>query len=95
MKIPLAFEICRRVAISFAAKLSAIETTTIPASMVAKYIITALTVIGISIATASPRENHAFSAFATNLQKPGPLVKENLPEKVKKNGNFAWMERMQ
>lgn len=57
----------KRVAISFAAKLSGIDTTTNPASTIAKYIMTEFTVIGISIAIASPFENIVSSAFATNL----------------------------
>lgn len=68
MKIPFALETRRRVAISFGAKLSAIDTTTHPAKTMAKYIITALTVICMSIAIASPFENVASIAFATNLE---------------------------
>lgn len=51
--------------------------------------ITALTVIGISIAIVSPRENHAFSAFATNLQKPVHLSKEYSREEVKKKKEYC------
>lgn len=56
-----------RVAISLGAKLSAMETTTSPENTIARYIITAVTVIGMSIAIASPFVNCAFRAFATNL----------------------------
>lgn len=69
VKIALAFETRKRVAISFGAKLSAIDTTINPASTIAKYIITAVTVIGMSMAIASPLEKLASSAFATNLEK--------------------------
>jgi len=69
VKIPLALETRRRVAISFGAKLSAIDTTTHPARTMARYIITAFTVICMSMAIASPFENEASIAFATNLEK--------------------------
>ena len=67
VKMALALEMHKRLAISLAAKLSAIDTTTNPANTMAKYIITALTVIGMSIAIASPFVNAASSALATNL----------------------------
>lgn len=69
VKITLALDIRKRVAISLGAKLSAIDTTTNPASTIAKYIITAVAVIGMSMAIASPLLNLASSAFATNLAK--------------------------
>lgn len=62
-----ALETRKRVAISVAAKLSAMDTTTNPANIIARYITTALTVIGMSMAIASPFEKVASSAFATNL----------------------------
>ena len=68
VKIAFALDTRKRVAISFAAKLSAIDTTTSPAYIIAKYKTTAFTVIGMSIAIASPFENIASSAFATNLR---------------------------
>ena len=56
--------------ISSAAKLSAMETTTKPARTIATQIITALTVIGMSMAIADPFDNPNVSiAFATRLQK--------------------------
>lgn len=58
----------KRAAISLAAKLSAIDTTTNPANTMARYITTALTVIGMSIAMASPFVNVASKALATNLK---------------------------
>lgn len=63
----LALDTRKRVAISFGAKLSAMATTTNPAYTIAKYMMTALTVIGMSIAIASPFENIAPNAVATNL----------------------------
>ncbi|CAJ2677404.1 unnamed protein product [Trifolium pratense] len=66
--MPFALETRRRVAISFGAKLSAIDTTAHPAKTMARYIITALTVIWVSIAIASPFEKLASIAFATNLK---------------------------
>lgn len=77
MKIPFAFETLKRVAISFAAKLSAIDTTTNPPIIIAKYMITAVTVIGMSIAIASPFENIESSALATNLMNH---VKRNMKQ---------------
>lgn len=67
VKIALALERRRRVAISLAAKLSAMDTTTQPANIIPRYITTALTVIGMSMAIASPCENVASTAFATTL----------------------------
>ena len=67
VKIALAFDTRKRVAISFGAKLSAIDTTTQPDRTIAKYIITALTVIGMSMAILSPFENIASTAFAAIL----------------------------
>ena len=49
-----AFAMRRRVAISAAAKESAMATTTQPASTIPKYATTASAVIGMSMATASP-----------------------------------------
>lgn len=68
VNIPFALDILMRVAISFAAKLSAIDTTTYPARTIAKYIITAVDVIGMSIAIASPLVKIISSAFATSLE---------------------------
>lgn len=57
-----------RTAISFATKLSGIETATQPARMMAKYAVTACTFMGMSIAMASPVLNPSASrAFATRL----------------------------
>lgn len=67
VNIAFALDTFMRVPISFATKLSAIDTTTRPERMMAKYITTALYVIGISIAIASPLLNNVSSAFATVL----------------------------
>lgn len=67
VNIALALDTFMRVPISLGAKLSAIDTTTRPERMMAKYITTALYVIGISIAIASPLLNNVSSAFATIL----------------------------
>lgn len=65
--MPFALEIFNLVAISLAAKLSAMETTIQPANMIARYIITASTVIVISMAIVSPVAKLPLIAFATNL----------------------------
>lgn len=57
------------VEISIGAKLSAIDTTTYRARTMARYITTAFTFIGISIAVADPFSKPSVSsAYATNLQ---------------------------
>lgn len=58
------------------------DTATHPARIIAKYITIAWTVIGMSIAIASPFENVASTAFATNLQ---PMLL-TLIEQYKKQG---------
>lgn len=68
MKIAFAFDSTSLVEISVGAKLSAIDTTTWPARMIARYITTELTSIGISIAIADPFSNPKVPrAYATNL----------------------------
>lgn len=67
VKTAFAFDTRKRVAISLGAKLSAIDTTTSPASITARYIMAAMLVMGMSIAIASPLQNSMSSAFATNL----------------------------
>lgn len=74
MKTALVFDTRKRVAISLGAKLSAIDTTTSPASITARYMMTAILVMGMSMAIASPLQNSKSSAFATNLLK----IEENI-----------------
>lgn len=84
--MPFAFDTRKRVAISLAAKLSAMDTTIHPERIIAKYTITAVTVIGMSIAIVSPFENVTSRAFATilNLMLMKHIYRQRL-EQQKRN----------